>query len=356
MDTNYGKLYGIVNSNRKDKDLWGKNQFNSTLPTSLSCYMRDNGYDANYLTVADDLSIVSSYLSFDEVFNTTSKEPYFEYESKFKPFQEYCYDDIRGIDLVIRNEKNKDYLRALEVKLTVVPDQTTHKKDEHLWSPEMVIRPASTSYCALSIFHSLKDKKDEIACLFEPVGSKIKNWGNKHEIAEYGQEIIEILDEFQTKYIDYQQPFLLQPIWKTKGKSPILSENAFDVFVWSNFALCRAFISKSLDSYQKGEVTRMARSTTRLFRVLFELSTKKKIRLEEIYTQMEFGHQTDKEFSMSGMMTKDLIRSENRYNPRLSPSVLAHLIQNGGEKNLSPERRLDLSVYFAAQHLFDQDI
>ncbi|EFL4562358.1 HindVP family restriction endonuclease, partial [Escherichia coli] len=35
-------LYGLKNTNRKESDLWGKNQFNSSFPTSLACYMRDN--------------------------------------------------------------------------------------------------------------------------------------------------------------------------------------------------------------------------------------------------------------------------------------------------------------------------
>ncbi|MCM5274318.1 HindVP family restriction endonuclease, partial [Escherichia coli] len=32
-------LYGLKNTNRKESDLWGKNQFNSSFPTSLACYM-----------------------------------------------------------------------------------------------------------------------------------------------------------------------------------------------------------------------------------------------------------------------------------------------------------------------------
>ena len=354
MTKKLGKLYGITNSNRRDH--WGKNRFNSSLPTSLACYMRDNGYDANYLSIDETLKIGTSYLPFEQVFNTESKKPYFEFESKYMPYQAYCYDDIKGIDLVIKDENDQSYLRPLEVKLTVVPDQTTFARPEEQWSPEMVVRPATTSYCALSIFHSLRDKKDEIAELFEPVGQNVNNWDNQHEMAGYGRQIIEILDEFQSTFFEYQKPFLLQPIWKTQGKSPFFAENAFDIFVWSDFALCRAFISNSLESYRRGEVQRMARATVRLFRAIFELSTKRKIRIEEIYKKMDFGTQTDKEFSMSGMFTKELIVSPNRSKPRLSYEVLSKLILDGGEKLLSPERRLDNSVYLASQHLFNKDM
>lgn len=38
-------LYGIENSNRNFADpyYWGKNQFNSSFPIALTCYMRDQG-------------------------------------------------------------------------------------------------------------------------------------------------------------------------------------------------------------------------------------------------------------------------------------------------------------------------
>ena len=35
----------------------------------------------------------------------------------------------------------------------------------------------------------------------------------------------------------------MQPIWKTEGKSPMLSEHCLDVFVWSNLAFIQLFLS-----------------------------------------------------------------------------------------------------------------
>ena len=53
------RLYGIDNSNRENEDLWGKNQFNTTFPTSLACYMRDRDIPAVYLYVDKDLKVKS---------------------------------------------------------------------------------------------------------------------------------------------------------------------------------------------------------------------------------------------------------------------------------------------------------
>ena len=46
-------LYGITNSNRDYSDpyYWGKNQFNSSFPIALACYMRDTGLPAVYLSI-----------------------------------------------------------------------------------------------------------------------------------------------------------------------------------------------------------------------------------------------------------------------------------------------------------------
>jgi hypothetical protein len=53
-------LYGIQNSNRSGSDLWGKNQFNSTFPASLACYMRDKAIKAIYLSVDSNLNVQAS--------------------------------------------------------------------------------------------------------------------------------------------------------------------------------------------------------------------------------------------------------------------------------------------------------
>ncbi|WP_141073846.1 HindVP family restriction endonuclease, partial [Escherichia coli] len=160
-------LYGLKNTNRKESDLWGKNQFNSSFPTSLACYMRDNKMNPIYLYLDKDLKVHAKEVSFDFVFNTTLKNSdlEFQFEKKYEPYQQYAYDDIKGIDLVIKG--NNSFLKALEIKLTVLPDSTTYKENESEWSSEIVIRPASTSYCALGIMHSCSDKFHEIRKIFE---------------------------------------------------------------------------------------------------------------------------------------------------------------------------------------------
>lgn len=356
MSTNEPRLYGIYHSNRHDH--WGKNQFNSSFPVSLACYMRDHNINAVYLSLNENLEVTSSEISLDEVFNTGVPNPQltFDFESVFTPYTCYAYDDIKNIDLVIKH--NDQYLRALEVKLTVIPDETTHNKPENEWGSEIVIRPVTTSYSALGIAHSCRDSYRRVAQILEPAWRDIRHWGSEQEILANREHILNALDNFQREFYTRQQPFVLQPIWKTRGKESVLNEHhAFDIFVWSDFALCRAFLDSARSGRQADNrrVSRYMRASARLLRILYDIATRGRANLQEIYTEMALGHQTDKEFALSGRITHRYMRSERLTNPALPMRVLRDIILNGGYRRLSPERRFDQTVYFTAAHLFESE-
>jgi len=338
-------LYGIINSNRTGDDLWGKNQFNSSFPVSLACYMRDNDINAIYLSLNENLEVVANELHFNEVFNTSldSNDIYFSFESKFDPYQVYSYDDISGIDLVVKDTSG-NFLQPLEIKLTVIPDNSTYQNNESEWGSEIVIRPPTTKYCGLGMVHSCINQLEEIRNIFEPVCHDVRHWDSIPEINSKMDDFIDALNIFESQYIQFQKPLLLQPIWKTQGKSPLLAENAFDIFVWSDFALSRLFIDAS--NNRNDNVTRLMRSTARLTRFLYEISTRRITHLNHIYTEMTFGHQTDKEFSVNGSKTVPYMNHVRRFNPILPQSVLSNIILGGGEEKLSPERRFDQTIYY----------
>lgn len=132
-------LYGLQKTNRSGNDLWGKNQFNSTFPASLACYMRDKNIKAVYLSVNSDLNVEASEIDIDDVFNSKieNSKLSFNFETKYRAYQKFAFDDIKGIDLVISDENVQ--IRPLEVKLTVIPDNTTWELDEEDWGSEIVI-------------------------------------------------------------------------------------------------------------------------------------------------------------------------------------------------------------------------
>lgn len=321
--------------------------------------MRDKGIPAVYLALADDLTVRAEEIAIEALFNSErpNDQLQFDFEIPYEPYQQYAFDTIGGIDLVVKHhgdDAETRWKRPLEVKLTVVPDNTTCRRAESEWSPELVIRPASIKYCALGTYHNCREQRDQIRDLFEDVCANFQLWSSAHELLNKRAELLESLNRFQRQFRASQQPFLIQPIWKTKGKSPMLSENAFDLFVWSDFALCRALIDRSLA--EGTGISRFMRAAARLARVLYVLSTQGRANLVTIYNEMGYGHQTDKDLSLPGGATRGYLNTPRRVTPVLPREVVAEIILNGGEKLLSPERRLDATIFFNARTLFGHDL
>jgi hypothetical protein len=364
LDLSMPTLYGIFKSNRSGDALWGKNQFNSSFPASLACWMRDNKINPVYLETLkiDDVIKVEANerLSWNDIFqsNNPNSELTFRFEVPYEPYGIYTHNNIErleNIDLVIMEDGQ--YRRPLEVKLTVLPDSSTCDSAESNWGSELVVRPASTSYAALGIFHSIpEDERGKAREIIEPTALKVRDWATHTAIIRNKTEILDTLDVLLGTFLDHQQPFLMQPIWKTNGKSPELAENAFDIFVWSDYSLCRTFIDRARAESKSEKVSRYMRSCARLLRCLNDLATTKKVLIKRIYREMALDNQTDKEFALNGHVTSKYMACERLKTPKISKNVLTEIILNGGENKLSPERRFDATIFFTAKHLFETKI
>jgi hypothetical protein len=315
--------------------------------------MRDEGIKPVYVhTTKEGVTASDEIISFDDVFNSNAPtcSLQFNFESKFPEFLAYSFDSLESIDLVVCDENGNG--RALEVKLTVLPDDATSKKSQDKWGCELVIRPVSVRYAALTIYQSLKHKKDEALPLIEKAALAIDDWTNASELLTNREQILKSLDTFLKTFTDYQVPLVLQPVWKTQGKLPELADQAFDIFVWSNMALCRLFLNQQLKLKKPPtKVSRHLRASARLLRNLYDLFSSGKMR-KGITAGMAMGKQTDKEFAAGGAVTNRYMKHPRLLTPRIHKSVISKIILNGGEKQLSPERRFDATIYFTASELF----
>lgn len=345
-------LYGIVHSNRSPDDHWGKNCFNSSFPTATACYMMDKGIKAIYITLVEEegmLKIAPKEISLREVFNAgkrTTNDLYFCFESVYEPYQQYSFDPIDGIDLVVK-DTDGNYLSPLEVKLTVIPTSQTSTLSEEKWGSEIVVRSATTSYCALGMFDSIKDNSKEIREIFEESCSSIQMWDNDYEMTHKMPSICAAIDNFQLKYYTYQKPLLMQTLWKTQGQSPILADQAFDIVIWSDYAFSRLFLDKSAEPAET--MRRGMRASARLARCLWELSKSGKIRVVDIYRQMAFGNQTDKEFAVGGSLWRKYVTPSRIQSLALNKKVINEIIEPGYIDKLMPERRFDQTLYFTVR-------
>ena len=129
-----------------------------------------------------------------------------------------------------------------------------------------------------------------------------------------------------------------------------MAERAFDIFVWSNFALTRLIVDQARKSIGKKKVSRPARSALRLARFLLDFGKAGKGHINNIYDEMTFGYQSDKDFAVNGGVTRSYLKNKRIYRPEMPRGVVEKIILDGGIDNLSPERRFDQSVYFLAEY------
>ena len=120
---------------------------------------------------------------------------YFDSVDRFSDRAQYSFDTIDGIDLVVKDTNGK-YLSPLEVKLTVLPTDNTSHKPEDEWGCELVIRSATTSYCALGMFDSVKEHSRHVREIFEPTCSKIQMWDNDFEMTHKTPLLFESINKF----------------------------------------------------------------------------------------------------------------------------------------------------------------
>lgn len=306
-----------------------------------------HGIPAIYARLAienGDLKVVCDELPIQEAFRCGGRgcgELEFDFEAKFEPYQQFAFDGIDGIDLVVR-DLSGNYLAPVEIKLTVLPTSATANKPEDEWGSEIVVRTATTSYCAFSIWDMVKDRHMLVREIFEETCGNIGSWTNDFEMSHKTESLKAALNDFEREFIDCQRPLVMQPFWKTQGQSPVLCDNAFDIVVWSDLAFSRLFIETPNDE----SMSRPMRASARMARALWELGKSGKIRVEEIYRQMAFGQQTDKEISVPGDRWRKYITTGRTVNPAVSKDALLEIIDPEYIEYLHPERRFDQTLYF----------
>jgi len=355
-------LYGIGLSNRKGDALWGKNQFNGCFPAALSCWMRDNGISLLQVTAhSGDETRIDEVAAGAALATDRTARPFYNFEAAFSPFKAYLYDpeNIERADLVIGEASKSgpgigEQYRPFEIKLTTVPDNTTVERAESEWAPELVVRPSTTMHCALGLFHAAVEARGDVREIVEPLCKDVSDWSHKKEMLELLRKVSVAMPLLQECLEPFQTPLVLQPIWKTQGKSPLLAEQSFDVFVWTDLALIRVVADRVASQVNPTEVSRHARALLRVWRILFEVARTGKVQIGNVLNQMTYGHQSDKEFALSGAITHPYLRHPRLVCPAVSRQRLRDIILDGGHERLSPERRFDQSVYFSAAEIFSR--
>jgi hypothetical protein len=349
------RLFGLDNTNRdfSAKESWGKNQFNSSFPASLSCYLDSKSIRLNYIinSGSETQIVLRSFASLLGVDEGTLKDCRFDFEWPYDQYRSYCNNgDLPRTDLVISSSITSKQIAGLEVKLTALPDNITCDLSDEEYGSEIVIRPDTIVYLACSVAARLGGVLRDI----DEFNNQSISW-LEHDITS------DILKSFSVALSEAislmneqdQTPFLLHPIWKTDGKSPALCENCLDVFLWSDAAFVSMIIDAARVQNFSGKITRQIRTLIWLFRMVRDINLYGQMNHKSIIDELSYNTKNDKAFASSGKITNRYMSCERLTVPIITASEIKNIILDGGQFMLSPERRFD-AVLTNAKGIFDE--
>lgn len=332
-------LFGLVNTNRdfSDPASWGKNQFNSSFPTALCCYLHSQDIEANYLAI-NQQKFAPTMLSISSLFGIApdNDEIFFAFETTHAPFQKYVIGTLPRTDLVIQNRTTGQCIAGLEIKLTALPDNTTHTLADAKYGSEIVVRPDSIVYLACSLASGLGAKLQTSIPQMA-----IADWSDPQEVLSQVPTIVETIEKIALALEKDQSSFLVQPIWKTVGKSPTLADNCLDVFVWSDAGFAW-FIAQLADrSPEAKRITRATRTAIWLFKMLHDIAYHGHCNHTQIIDTLSYNTKNDKAFASAGNVTNPFMACPRLTHPIVKKNAIKAIILGNGHRLLSPERRFD---------------
>jgi hypothetical protein len=350
-------LYSIKHSNRDFslKETWGKNQFNTSFPAALSSFLNYKGFENIYIILDEKNKIAHKTIKTETLYglDPVSDDIFYSFESPFTPYQNLLIGQIPRVDLVTQSIKDGSCLKGIEIKLTALPDNSTCDLPEDQYGCELVIRPDTIVYLACSIATIYKSDTNILKDIIGSEFDKISDWTEPKNVLTQVPSMINIIDKIFLNNIDKQEPLVMQPLWKTQGKSPSLSDNCLDVFVWTNFAFTQLFLEAGRIEIRANKITRQIRSIIWLFKMLYDYSKNNQINHQKIIDELSYNTKNDKAFSVNGQVTHPYMKSDILAKPRIKKDQIKEIILGGGQKLLSPERRFD-AIIFNTPELFNE--
>jgi len=344
------QLFGITHSNRdfNQAQAWGKNQFNSSFPASLASFLAYKRLEAIYIYLNKDMDMCHGEISTEMLFgeNPESDNLFFSFETQYTPYQRLVIGTLPRVDLVTQARNNGACLQPIEIKLTALPDHSTCDLSDSLYGCEIVVRPDTIVYLACSIAEQFINDRAGLTNLIGDRFSVIDDFTDADTVLPYVDAMLSTIDRIILSKIHQQSPLLMQPIWKTEGKSPRLAKNCLDLFVWSNFAFTRLFMDTAkIEASQKTtKITRPIRSIVWLFKMLYDFSKTGQMNHRKTIDELSYNTKNDKAFSINGKITHKYMSCSELTNPRILRDEIKHIILGGGQNLLSPERRFDAII------------
>ncbi len=146
------------------------------------------GVPVVYLKLSGSGNLERGYLPSEQLFGLPPLDSklFFAFESEFAPYRPHVTGRLPRVDLVTQNISTGLDFTPLEIKLTALPDESTHRLAEDNYGPEIVVRPDTIVYLVLAIAHHYASRPDILRQIFEPTCSSLQdNWSEPFEVLPY---------------------------------------------------------------------------------------------------------------------------------------------------------------------------
>lgn len=357
------RLYGLSNTNH-DLNVeagWGKNTFTNTFPVAAGQYLNGElGLDPVLIQAYEKsdgkLGTQQVLTPWAEIIGADPKTARFDFEIPFKNYSALTAQNRNPekSDVVV-SDANGQQTRALEIKLTAVPDSSSAQKPFDEQSAEIVCRPPTIEQLAYSICMSYGANDDGRMAINNIILKHIQypqqtNWTDETYMRGKVHLVNAVVEDIIRDGINKQLPAVLNVIWRTRGKRPVLEDNCFEIVSWTNFG----FLMMFLDASRPGQaapighalrISRPQRSLVWLVKMLYDYSTQKYLDRKDTFRTITFGAQTDKAGAFSGIVTSRYLKGKYLSKPRIPNSAVDDIVLDGGSAFLAPERRLDAAIY-----------
>ena len=308
--------------------------------------MNQRGLQPVLLTLDDNFRVVHQKIGVDKLFGIAPDSPdlFFSFEVDYQPYQKMILGALPRVDLVTRNTRTDQSLCGIEVKLTALPDNGTARLTDEKFGCEIVVRPDTIVYQALSIASSFYTERQVLLEILSPACDSISEWRDERALAHKVDVLAGVIRQVIKSGLHIQKPLVMQPVWKTLGKSAQLAEHCLDVFVWSDLALLRLFMDEVNQAEGAMKIQRPARSIIWLAKMLYDFAKEGKFNPAAITNQLSYSSRTDKAFAIGGTKTHRYMACPELTKPRVTKAEIRNIILGGGQNFLSPERRFDAII------------
>lgn len=298
------------NSNRSQA-VQTTDQVNTSFPIALLCRMNQLKIDPNFLKLTDG-ELEMSTISPTEIIGD-AKKVYFGFEATCANPRYTRFTNLPRADVCVSKNGDRGAGVPIEVKLVVVPDQSTINRTPEDQGPELVVRPDSIAQVAAYLCAA---NLSTISAIFAKYGNL--NLKDEHKLRHNLPLVIECLRKV-AQSIDDQSPFLCMPTWHTDGDEM----TAFDMFFISDAAFVEMICEISSPKTKVKKITRPMRTAMWLYLLLKSACEHGTFDWENIFQKHGYsGSKNDKAFALNGTVMNRFVRCPNLTNPRVPLSEI----------------------------------